>query len=104
MAKPTPNFALLIGKKGGDSSGPPTAPTTDEHDQDLSEDDNMNKEDAENSAVAQLVSAIKGGDHEAAKDALKDFLETCYPQLGDSDKGSENDEPESAEEDSTENY
>lgn len=78
-----PNFALLIGKpkkregrseKDDEMDRPVEEPS---HDEDLE----MDKESMEDSAIKDLISSMKSGDTVGAKDALKDFLEACYPSL-----------------------
>lgn len=98
MARSMPDFAMLIGKpkKSSDSSRdnlPDDAPSAEDHADDLG----VGKDAQEDSAVRDLLAAMKSSDVSGAKAALQDFLELCYPQLGDQDA----DQPdESSEEDS----
>ena len=80
-----PNFALLIGKKGPASDA--------DHEKDLSGSSEMTKERAERSALQDVITAVKVGDVASLSTALKDFLSSCYPELG-----GESDEPEPDEE------
>ena len=88
MPKDVPNFALLIGKPkpGSDSKGP----SADQHAKDLGVDDT----DHEDSAVKDLMSALKSNDVEMFKSALGDYLELCYPQLADSGADEESEDQE----------
>jgi hypothetical protein len=76
-----PNFALLIGKKGpaGDA----------DHEKDLAGSSEMTKERAERSALQDVITAVKVGDVAGLSTALKDFLSSCYPELGGDDESSE---------------
>lgn len=82
MPKEAPNFALLIGKKGagpGDE-GPP------DHGKDLGIKDAMDKTAAEDSAVKSLMTGVLAKDPGQVKQALKDFIEACYPGVLDGDE------------------
>lgn len=68
--KGKPNFALLIGK--------PKMPSSGEADE---SDDMGDAESAEDSALSDIISAVHAKDTVMLKDALKDFLSLCYPQL-----------------------
>jgi hypothetical protein len=89
MPQDKPNFALLIGKKKDDG------PEKVDHASDLGVKDSMDKEGVENSAVKELFPHM---DVMTAKQALKDFLEACYPNLA--EEGSESSDDESAEQES----
>ena len=89
-----PNFALLIAGKPKDGKEEQLGMSKDEHEEDLGAED-MDKEGAENSACADIVKAMKSGDHMMLKLALKDFIALQEPD-GDeeapmSDDGKEED-------------
>jgi hypothetical protein len=91
MPKDAPNFALLIGKpkkKDGMSEEDPSMEAADKevsHEEDLG----MDKESVESSAMKDFISSTKAGDAMGAKEALKDFLAACYPELGGEEEQSE---------------
>lgn len=70
-----PGFALLIGKDKKD--GPVESPSKDEHAEDLKDSPAMDGPMAQDSAVKDIMSALKSGDHILLKEALKDFVEMC---------------------------
>lgn len=72
-----PGLAILLAKHAKGSDDPEDM--DDEEGKEDSEDDNSH----EDAAVDAMMDAIKSGDAESFKDALKSFLELCYPQLGD---------------------
>jgi hypothetical protein len=78
MEKSKPNFALLIGKKG--------PPSDADHEKDLGLTGDMTKERAESSALQDVITAVKVGDVNTLKTALKDFLASCYPSLAGDDE------------------
>ena len=85
-----PGLALLIGKrldkKGGGEKPPLPSLGGDD------EGGDMDQESVENSAISDFMSAKSP---EEAKAALKDFLETCYPQLaGEAKEEAAEEEPE----------
>lgn len=90
MPAPPGGLALLIGKrlskKGSGHDEPPGPPMVGD------EDGAGQQDEMENSAIADFMSAK---DPETAKAALKDFLESCYPQLA---GGEEEEEEEEATE------
>lgn len=87
MAKEVPSLALLLAKK------PPTQLLSKEdHSKDLSTSSN-DKEQAEDSAVSDILDACKSNDVQSFKHALKDFLEINYPSLQE-DSSEEETEPE----------
>lgn len=90
-----PNFALLLakGKKPDDS-----VPT--DHAGDLG----MGKDVAEESAVKDLLAAVKSGDAQSFGSALKDFLEICYPQLADESNEPDEGSPTEEASDKSEPY
>jgi hypothetical protein len=78
-------MALLIGKRldkkgGGEKSAPSLPGLSDDEGTDMGGD--AEKDDMELSAISDFMSAK---DPAAARDALKDFLASCYPQLADSE-------------------
>jgi len=84
MPKEAPKMSLLIGvpKKGAPTDKPPMDEMS-EHQEDSGGGD---KEEMENSAISDFMSAKSP---EEAKAALKDFLELCYPELGGEPDGDE---------------
>lgn len=76
-----PGLALLIGRRLNSklpSSDGDSKPDLD----DGGGGDDSSKEDVEDSAIADMMSAAKTGDAQTFKQGLKDFLEACYPELG----------------------
>ena len=72
MPEDKPNFALLIGKGKPKEDGMPP------------EKEGGEKESMEMSAVSDLIDAVHMKDPQMVKQALKDFIEICYPELGES--------------------
>lgn len=96
-----PNFALLIGKKKDKATPASDNLSAQDHENDLSGD--SDKEQAENSAVDDMLSAAKSNDSETFKAALKDFLSICYPQLEDDGGEGDDEAGESADDEAGEN-
>lgn len=77
---PKPSFALLIGKRIAAKNGD-APPSSEDHAKDLGIEDTEEQSAMpqhramEDSAVADLLSALKTNNVEQAKAALKDFIE-----------------------------
>lgn len=87
-----PNFALLIGKKLDDKdkgSKPPMSEMPPDMTDAPEESGNM-----EDSAVADLLAALKEDNVPKAKAALKDFIDICYPYLANNSEAGPSDEME----------
>ena len=80
-------FALLLGAPKG-SDGPEV-----DHKSDLG----LDGKGAEDSAIKDFIGAVKAGDSQGASNALKDFLEICYPKLSDDEPNEGSTEEEASD-------
>lgn len=91
MDKSKPNLALLLMKSKDKSGESPPKDDTD-HEGDLG--DGVSSDVAEQSAVKDMMSAIKMNDTASFSSALKDWLEICYPSLADGKDDMDESEPD----------